>query len=295
MTTKIIIPILNSSFKAFQVTQWYLSKNVSIGPIFPEDLGLILGKAPEEYQSLSFQRSKCIRFENVDPTDSDDECRDQATMLAFLLNYFKKTNPIAVFFAVHITTIRKPRFDKIIDLPVVPDIILQRKNKYQIREGVKRKTVSDFFSVIAEAYKKNSNILLTLGRFNSALSRLELIDKIIDITISLESLIDSTQELTYKFSLFNALAAEKDKNKVNDTFKLLKLLYETRSLIVHGGKFSQNGKNKIKKIVEKWDDILRIAKNAIAYHLIYIFKNEVASWHKHQENLALGVEKRIIE
>jgi len=296
MGTKIIIPLLNQSVRTFRGPTWFLSEDISIEPIFPEDYGLILQHAPEEYQSLLLGRSKCIRIENIDSANSDEKCRNEASKIAFILNYFKKTKPIAVSFAVQITKVRKSKYDRVIDLPVVPDILLQRKNNYQIQEGVQRADISKFFVVVSEVFSKHSNIILTLDRFNSALSRLELTDRIIDITIALESLIPGATEVRNKFSLYNAVTSENDKNKVKGTFDLLKKLYDARSSIVHGTALSPRKYEKqIKPISDSWDEIIRIAKNAIGYHLLYIYKEKFNSWHKHQENIVLGIEKRITE
>ena len=298
MGTKIIIPLLNQSVKTFRgpTSTWFLSEDISIESIFSADYKLILKHVPEEYQSLLLGRSKCIRIENIDSANSDEKCRNEASKIAFLLNYFKKTNPIAVSFAVQITKVRKSKYDKVIDLPVVPDILLQRKNNYQVQEGVQRADISEFFVVVSEVFRKHSNILLTLDRFNSALSRLELTDRLIDITIALESLIPGSTEVSNKFSLYNAVTSENDKNKIKGTFGLLKILYDVRSSIVHGTALSSKKfKQKIKKLSDSWDEIIRIAKNAIGYHLLYIYEKNFKSWHKHQENIVLGIEKRITE
>ena len=138
-------------------------------------------------------------------------------------------------------------------------------------------------------------MLLTLSRFNSALFRKESFDKIIDITISLETLISGTTELRNKFSLFNAWSAGVENESREEYYELLLKLYDARSAIVHGASMTDKEyKKKIDPIINKWDKIIDIAKKSIAYYLLYKYQNEPNSWYDHQRKLALGLEKRIV-
>jgi hypothetical protein len=111
----------------------------------------------------------------------------------------------------------------------------------------------------------------------------------------LESLIKSTTEIQYKFSLYNAWAAEQDNENRKICSELLKSLYNARSTIVHGSAMSQKDYDKkIKPLLDQWDYVIKIAENAIGYHLLYLYANDIEKWYKHQANLALGIEPRII-
>ena len=201
MTTKLLLPILNRNVSTFKGPTWYLSEKVSIEAISMEDYGLVHSCTPNEYQPLISSKSKCIRIDSVDIAQCHNISRIEGTKIAFLLNYFKRSKPVALAFAVQITKKRKPHIDQFIDLPAESDARLQRSHNYRIRDNMPRENISKFYKVISEVHEKHPGILLTLDRFNAALFRIGDFDKIIDITISLESLIKGTTELQHKFSL----------------------------------------------------------------------------------------------
>lgn len=295
MSTKLLLPILNRKATLFSGPTWYLSKNVSVETISSEDFGIILSSSQPEYKDLIPAKPKCVRIDKVDPALSPDIARAEGSKIAFLLNYFKKSQPVAFSFAVQITKKRKNRLDRFIDLPVIYDVHLHRKLNYRLRGNVQRDTISEFYRVVTQVHDKHPSVLMALDRFNAALFRVQPYDKIIDITISLESLINGTTELRNRFSQYNAWVAESDVKKRKDCFELLKSLYDARSTIVHGSGMSQKQHNKIiDPILAKWDDIIKIAGNALGYHLLYVYNNDIGKWYEHQEKLALGIEQRMV-
>lgn len=99
----------------------------------------------------------------------------------------------------------------------------------------------ELFSLLLNEKTKKQLDALSLGlrRFNQAYTRQQVEDKIIDLTIALESTLlyglDDKRELNYKFSLRGAALLNAKRNPTY-TFTLLKILYDTRSKIVHDGK-----------------------------------------------------------
>ncbi len=295
METKLIIPILNRRTTLFKAPIWYLSPEVSIKVITPEDYGLIYDYIPEEFKPFVSTKCKCVIIEKVDPNTAGKIALSEGSKIAFLLNYFKQSYPVAISFAVQIIKIRKTRVDKFIDLPVIADVRLQRGHDYRIRTGIDGGTISDFYKVISTAHTNYPNILLSLDRFNSALHRSQLLDKIIDISVCLESLIDGTTEIKNRFSLYNSWIAELDENKRLDCFKLLGSLYDARSAVVHGLSMSEKEyRKKIDPISDKWENVVRIAEKALGYYLLYVYQNGVDKWYQHQRGLVLGIEQRIV-
>lgn len=293
MTTKLLLPLLNRNVTMFKGPTWYLSANVSIEAISTEDHGIVFRYGPPEYQSLLSPKSKCIRIEGVDESQCANIARTEGTKISFLLNYFKSSQPVALSFAIQITKRPRSYVVNIINLPVISDTRFQRTHNYRIRDNVHRGNISDFYQVISKVNEKHPGILLTLDRFNAALFRTGDYDKIVDITISLESLIKGSTELQHKFSLYNAWAAEADSDNRHNCLKLLKSLYNARSAIVHGTAMSQKEYDKkIRLILDKWDDVIKIAEKAIGYHLLYLYANDIEKWYKHQESLSLGIEER---
>ena len=62
--------------------------------------------------------------------------------------------------------------------------------------------VIQLYEVVSKALKKQESLLLTLNRFNSCWLREIDHDRIIDAAICLESIIASSTEISFKFSLF---------------------------------------------------------------------------------------------
>jgi len=294
MPTKIILPILNHPTITYKGPTWYLSDNISIETIDGEDFGLIFSYKKSEYLSFLKAESKCIRIENIDPKNSEEIAKNESSKISFLFNYFKDNDPLALSFAVQITKRRKQKLDKIFDLPVISETRFRTKNPYRIKKGIKREIITSFFRVIDDVHKNQEGLILTLSRFNSALFRKDPYDKIIDITISLESLISGTSELRYKFSLYNALVSEDENELREEAFLTLQLLYDARSTIVHGARISQSTFNKkIQPILDNWEKVVGIAEKVLGYYLLYMNDHEIDQWHKHQKNIALGIENRI--
>ncbi len=293
MTTKLLIPLLNSSVKTYKGPPLYLSDTVSIETITPEDFTVILSNSKSTYKSLITPKSKCVKVDNIDPQNVIETGKIESSKISFLLNFFKKNNPISLSFVVQLSKVKKSKFDKIFDLPIISDAHFQNVKTYSIKDDVKRDIISKFYKVISIVHEKYPGLILTINRFNSALYRLEPHDKIIDITICLESLIRGNTEVRHKFSLFNSWAAEGIIDNRKETYDLLMGLYDARSAIVHGAAMTEKDWNKrIKPILDNWIKILEITEKAIAYHILFIHDNNIEDWYKHQENIALGIEKR---
>ena len=295
MSSKIILPILNKSVTTFKGPTWYLSENVSIETINEDEYFGISDYLKESYRTQIQEKSKCARIENIKPEEGEEIAKVEASKIAFVLNFFKRKYPVALSFALQITKKRKFRLDNVYDLSIISDASLSRKQRYKIQENVKRDLITQFYKIISTVCDKEKSVLLTLNRFNSALFRRESLDKIIDITISLETLISGTTELRNKFSLFNAWSAGADNELRGEYYELLLKLYDARSAIVHGSSMTDKEyRKKIEPIINNWDKIIEIAKKSIGYYLLYKYQKETDTWYDHQKKLVLGLEKRIV-
>lgn len=293
MPSKMLFPILNKKSVFFKGPTCSFSSEISLQSISHEDLGLIHKHVPEEYSSVLPKDFKCIVCENY--AGDDKYTSDLAVILSFLFNFFKDESPISLAFGVQTTTGKKQKYEKTIPLNYSYNVISHRSNNYKVKAGNNIVTVSNFFELICRVYEKYPSIILTISRFNSALYRTDTFDKIVDITVALESLINGMTELSYRFALYNSMLSEKDETKRKDTYDLLKLLYNSRSTIVHGSDFDpRKYKKTIEPIQQKWDSIVNIAQRAIAYHLLFLDARSIDEWFQHQESLALGTVTRYL-
>jgi hypothetical protein len=99
MPTRLIIPILNKSVTTFKGPTWYLADKVSLEALSSEDYGLAFAKAPSEYSTLLTPKTKCIRVEDIDQATASLRANEEYTKAAFVLNYFRRSFPVAMAFA----------------------------------------------------------------------------------------------------------------------------------------------------------------------------------------------------
>ena len=112
----------------------------------------------------------------------------------------------------------------------------------------------------------------------------------IDTTISLESLIPSNVELRFKFSLYLSFILAEAPEKREETFKLLRNLYDARSSLVHG----DHGSKEIEKVRDDWERVHSFLQKAICYYLFYLSCDREKKWEEHLKRLVFGLDKRIV-
>ena len=138
------------------------------------------------------------------------------------------------------------------------------------------------YESIANALAADAGLRLSFGRFNSALGRENNTDKIIDMTICLESIFSSGPEIKFRFALYNALLASQGLEERKASFKLMKDLYNMRSKVVHGShELDRNW------FVDNWPAILRIAKLALLAKIEFLQTFSRSEWQDHLDELAL--------
>ena len=153
-----------------------------------------------------------------------------------------------------------------------------------IPKGTNLAAAKTLFLSFETAIQKNKPLTLTLSRFNSSLGRFAPHDRLIDLCIALESVFQSQSEITFQFSLFNALLAEDDPVKRQIIFKQLNKLYQQRSFLVHGS-------NNLDEIwfEEAWPSLVAIAKASILIKIDFLAQHDHVAWKDHLEQLALGI------
>lgn len=131
---------------------------------------------------------------------------------------------------------------------------------------------------------------VSLSRFNAALLRERKEDRVIDLSICLESLFSNSTEISFRFSLYNSLISSDDTAKRLGNFAVLKEMYKDRSKLVHG-EYSAS-----KLSDDDLRTLINVAKSAITYKLEYVRRNgNSKGWQDHLDKLALGAAKFILE
>jgi hypothetical protein len=273
---------------------WYFDEGVYLETIYDEDYGAIQRDGPEEYKSNITINTKCIYISDPSFDNLDSFSKRIAIKLKFVLNNFSTGTPVVLPYAALLGTSGKARILQTADIEAVANLHTLKKQSYRIKPKADRETISTYYKVVSKTCDNNPTLFFTLERFNSCLTRSEIFDRIVDVTISLESLISGTQELRHRFALYNSFIAESEVQPRLDAFDLFVALYDARSGIVHGDVSSKDKEKLLTRVRNNWDEILRLATASINYHLLFLYERNKAEWDRHLKHLVFGRDSRIV-
>lgn len=289
-----VIPLLNPSVKTFDAPTWNIAADVTVEEIHPADFGAF-AKSPGHPCAQFFDaRSQCICIssDHIAPSDLPQ----QASTLRYLLNLFRFESPIAVAFAFLVDRTDPPTVTSIVDLECLIDSARIATSHFEFKPHTQAETIAGAYSLISNGIKKSPNLSLTVSRFNSALDRPSFDDRLVDLTIALESLLDTSTEIKFKVALFCSQLAKKSATERESAFSLLQTLYDVRSAIVHGSNLdAKSHQRKRTSLLSSWTALVEIAHNAIWYHFLYLHNNKAEDWPTHLTQLVLGTATRIDE
>jgi hypothetical protein len=280
---KLIIPILNDPAALLPGPRLYLDDETWIDKLSDEEFGQA-SKSPPLYAEQLKTEQRCL-FASIESADVEIAAK-LATKVRYVLNNFRRESPLILNFGIflHQNTNSAQKKQKIsaIDFDEPSGNWSKEKNAFRFRAGVNREDISQFYKVVSGACERHRKLFLTLSRFNSSLSREKFTDRIIDATISLESMVqDDKNELSFKFALYNAHACSTDPEKRAEAFERFKDLYTTRSTIVHGAADEEKEQKLIEKIETNWSVIEKYASSSINYHLFFMSQSDPKTWIKH--------------
>jgi len=274
----------------------YFDEGVFLETIYDEDHGAFLRDDIDKYYKTSINiQTKCLYLNDPNFDDLVAFSKRIATMIKFVLNNFAVGTPVVLPYAALIQVSGKARVLEIADIEAVSNLHTFQQKTYRLRSASDRETISNYYKMVVKCCQDNPTILFALEKFNTCLTRYEIYDKIVDVTISLEFLISGTQELTYKFALYNSFIAESQPAARCDAFELLHSLYSARSGIVHGDIASKDKEKTLKTVTDNWEKVLRLVRAALNYYLIFLHERSKNDWDRHLKNLVFGLESRVVE
>ncbi|MGD0489166.1 MAG: hypothetical protein ABSB94_18515 [Syntrophorhabdales bacterium] len=310
------MPVLNRHFLPFEEPVWNLADKVSCRTIPDIDYGAVWryldDKEDVQYRPWFDPKTKCIYF-HQSPVSGElnkiaDYAREQAILVQALFNLFSDKDPIVMSFAVIIDVVEEDEQSDnalplnvaaIIDLEPVANIQHFKRYQFKLKPTATQERLNQFYRVVCDVAKKFPEVYVTLSRFNTALTRTAESDRLIDITISLESLIREKNELNFKFATYLSFIIGKTPQERLDTFQLLHGLYSARSGIVHGTPEGKDSRKGLRQVSENWDRIIWSAKAALIYYVFYLYSeitDEVkGSWKDHLKRLMLGNDSRLFD
>lgn len=106
----------------------------------------------------------------------------------------------------------------------------------------------------------------------------DLQDSLLDLCISLESLIDSQTEVSFRFGVCLAKITRAKGPESEEKANLLSQLYDLRSRIVHGDPRSTV---MLKKIAPQMPYLRRLAREILTIYLLYMSEHSYEEWKAH--------------
>lgn len=295
MTSKILIPILHFDGKVPEGMIWAMHETITLMQINPIDLGPVTAHIPRDLYDLTDRDAGC--FYITPPREWESYSEDLrgikiarwATIIRFAMHRFMggDSGPLQLTFAVELND---GNFQTLFPLTTVDSSYSPVMRTFILPNEEARATINAYIAVLLAANSKMST-LIAYERYNSSLFRTSVEDKLIDCTISAESLIGATTELSYKFSLFLSFVAGRDAELRNYVFKLLKLMYEARSKLVHGDPKSGE---KLASVQAQWKNIHTVLLGCLDYYATHHAQESLvkSDWLEHLNALVIGGAER---
>jgi hypothetical protein len=291
---RIVMPLLNKKVTTFKGPPWYFDDKTFLGTIYVEDHGAFFIRGDDRYSGDIKIDTKCIYVDDPHFDDFNVFAKTTSAKLKFALNNFSSNGPVLLPFAALMNVnakTRKSRVTDVVDLEAVANLHELRKRTYKVRAGSTSEGVSQLYKVLDKACANKPAAVFTIERFNTCLTRANMLDQIVDASISLESLIIGNAELNFRFALYHSFISEVESNKRAEAFEHFKNLYAARSGVVHG-----DVKDKVmKKVTDNWSEVMRLTRASINYYLLFLFLKDPKDWDEHLRRLVLGIDKLITD
>lgn len=264
-----------------------LDGGITIRSISEEYIGPIIGFRPK-LSEIIYPKKKCILIPHDHPVISNNQISNIHIALSFALTFFAEKGAIACDRVFRSQKRRKLKIEEEILLTNRPLAAAAKENEFKLLSGTTPDKINTIFNSSLNSLSKEKSFNITIERYISSIIGTDIYSKIIDIAISLESLFSGSQEIKFRFSIFNSIISTIDVNRRGEVFELMKTLYDARSSIVHG----DDVKNK-KVLEDNWNRIVDIARLAIAYKMNFLDSRPKSEWSGHLERLAIGIEQRL--
>ncbi len=242
-----VVPLLN--FKSDVRHEVTLGRHLALSPFTPEEKTQAWNSDVDFYPTVknpiefnAFLQSKyklaCIRFQDQKKEYSTEDVNEELmdVLTALRLTKAGDVGAPAIF-----------ERSELQSRLMMPTATISRTNDYVVRQSGTEYNITEaelsqvnklFVSLQGlNAQAQRGGLTVALRRFNQAYSRENDEDRIIDLTITLESclLAGLSKELSYRFILRGA-ALLSERRDPKETKALLKEIYDNRSSIVHDGK-----------------------------------------------------------
>lgn len=122
---------------------------------------------------------------------------------------------------------------------------------------------------------------ITAARYLRALDANQVEDKLLDLTISLESILAAQTEISFRFGICLSKVADLKGMQGVNTAKLLSRLYDVRSKITHG---DPNVSNILAKLTPSLEDIYTFVRKILVIYMLFLSEKTYDEWGNFMHN-----------
>lgn len=292
-----LLPILNEKCITFRGPSWWLTDGLQFRSLSEDEARLISENSPRGFKHRIEPEQKVIVYSRLSSgryrqirEKHQKLIKDVALCSQVVLNLVADNDPIVIPYGVVISKAFTARLRDVYEFDVWSDTIALQKKRYRIKDNFDRQEIEALYTITSAALSRRSQLQITLSRFCSALFKSNSEDRIIDLTIALESIVPGGGEFRFRFPFFLSLLVEDDSNEQKVAFEKLRTLYDARSALVHGS--ADRGKA-INQVTQNWDEYVKYTKQCVLYILQFESQNRDVNWKDHLVDLSYGEEPLI--
>jgi hypothetical protein len=158
----------------------------------------------------------------------------------------------------------------------------EEPTKIQFPSRLSSKGLCQWLQRCALAQKRSGDRMhVTASRYVRYARANQVSDALLDLSISLESLLESQTEISFKFGACLAKVTGERGSSANDMARLLSELYDVRSKLAHG---DPRATKLLKQIEPKLPDIRRVARRILITYVLFLSQNSQKDWSVHLRN-----------
>jgi hypothetical protein len=148
------------------------------------------------------------------------------------------------------------------------------------RSSITGITVAQWIYICMKAFKNIGieRMHITTTRYLRALDTNQIGDSLLDLTISLESILDARTEISFRFGICLSRVAGLRGNDAENAAKLLSTLYDVRSKITHGDPAVAKALDKLGASIP---EIHRLARKILVVYMLFVSEHTLADWRNH--------------
>ena len=291
-TYQAILPVLNKTCVTFRGPSWWLADGVQVRSMTVEEERLISEQAPPGFGHRVEAGQKILAMRDLEagPYHRARISHEKAVNLTALgaqvaLNLVAQSDPIVMPYGVVVSEAYTRRLRRVYEFDSWGDTTALRRRSYRVKQGIDRSEVEELFQMALSAMKQRPQLEITLSRLCSALVKTNFEDQLIDLAISLESLVPGGGEFRFRFPYYLSLLRYSDAEQRKDAFAQLRDLYDARSALVHG---SADRSKCIADVSSSWPWFVTSAKHCVLYRLEFEHSMPDSDWKEHLTDLAYG-------